>query len=425
MHPNRHSRQRPGLRNSRRGFTTPAVALAMLVTMCGLALILDRLWLDAADLELTTAAEIAALQAASELATDDLFKPPVDPEARLDEARQAAAWIASQNVVAGDPVILDPEPEGDIRLGRLVLDDQTGLVRFEESSDNPTTAVVTALRTRRTSNPVALFVSGATGIASGDLATRVEATVDNRVRAVRPCEGTPVPALPLAIWKRDPSGRRLDTWENQIEARKGLDQFGYDSITHSVTSGPDGIPEIVLRCQSAGQSAVNANLLVVDLGTGLKDDGLKRQYLSGWTVDDLASLGGEMPLLPSGLSLNASAEFRATDRGALQTLLGEPRICLLFDAAAPTDGNDSLLKATCVRLVAIRILDIRDQGNGLCEIVAQPCVVKTKTAVLDVTNPYSTDSVQPVSPYTASPASQSSANASTGNPYIYKLQLSQ
>ena len=33
--------------------------------MCGLALILDRLWLDAGDLELTTAAENAAIAAAS------------------------------------------------------------------------------------------------------------------------------------------------------------------------------------------------------------------------------------------------------------------------------------------------------------------------------------------------------------------------
>src|SRR5262245_51018624 len=85
----------------RRGFTTPAVAIALLIAMCGLALILDRLWLDAADLELTTAAEAAALGAASALANDDLLRINADPELRQDDARNAAAWIASQNTVAG------------------------------------------------------------------------------------------------------------------------------------------------------------------------------------------------------------------------------------------------------------------------------------------------------------------------------------
>ncbi len=47
-------------KSRRRGFTTPAVAIALLVVMAGLALVLDRLWLDTADLELTTAAEAAS-----------------------------------------------------------------------------------------------------------------------------------------------------------------------------------------------------------------------------------------------------------------------------------------------------------------------------------------------------------------------------
>ncbi len=109
-------------KSRRRGFTTPAVAIALLVVMAGLALVLDRLWLDTADLELTTAAEAAALAAASELANDDLLKLNAVPELRFERARAAAAWIASQNLVAGSPVVLNTDPEGYIRLGRLLLD---------------------------------------------------------------------------------------------------------------------------------------------------------------------------------------------------------------------------------------------------------------------------------------------------------------
>ena len=420
---------RLGLR--RRGFTTPAVAVALLVAMAGLALILDRLWLDAADLELTTAAEAAALHAASELATDQLLTLKPDVELRMELARTAAVFIASQNTVAGAPVMLDSSAEGDIRFGRLVLDDQAGQVRFEESSINPNTAVVTALRTRRSSNPVALFVSGVTGQPHGDVATRVEAVVDNRISAVRPQDGVPVPAFPIAIWWKDPTGQRMDTWETQIEARKGPDQYGYDSLAHSVYSGSDGIPEIVLRSQQRGQSAANTNVVVVDVGSGMNDQTLARQFASGWTTDDLSGLGGELSATNPG-TLRASAELRHADRQALDSLIGEPRICLLYSSATAVNNSQSL-QATCIRLVAIRVLAVRDQGDGSCELVAQPCILKTKTAVLNVTAPYSTESVVPVSPYSAAAGTGSTGTSTTpavqtgsaGHPYIYKLQLSQ
>ncbi|MBS0203691.1 MAG: hypothetical protein JSS49_12370 [Planctomycetes bacterium] len=424
---------RLGLR--RRGFTTPAVAVALLVTMAGLALILDRLWLDAADLELTTAAEAAALIAASELATDDLLKPAPDAEQRMELARTAAAFIASQNTVGGTPVMLDSTAQGDIRFGQLVVDDQAGQVQFLESSTNPNTVVVTALRSRRSSNPVALFVSGATGEPYGDVATRVEATIDNRICGVRPNDGTPVPAIPIAIWWKDPAGLRVDTWQAQIESRRGADQYGYDPIAHTVYSGSDGIPEIVLRSQQTGQPAANTNLVVVDVGAGMNDQTLARQFASGWTTDDLSGLGGELCLTPATpATMRASAELRHADRQALDSLIGEPRICLLYSAATPVN-NGQQLQATCIYLVAIRVLAVRDQGDGSCELTAQPCVLKTKTAILNMALPYSTETVVPVSPYSVAPASGSTGSTATpsgpngsagpGNPYIYKLQLSQ
>lgn len=420
-------------RDMRRGFTTPAVAVALLVTMAGLALILDRLWLDAADLELTTAAEAAALAAASELASDDLLRPAADPELRFERARACAAWIASQNLVAGEPVVINTDPQGDIRLGRLVADDQSGQVQFTETSNHPTTAVVTALRTRRSSNPVSLFIAGVTGQPHGDLACRVEASVDNRISGVRPQEGTPVPAFPLAIWLKDPAGQRVDTWETQIEARRGPDQFGYDPVDRRVYSGSDGIPEIVLHSQARQQPSANANVLVVDLGTGLNDRALGEQFLSGWTVQDLSSLGGELRVTASTpATLRASAELRHADREALEVLIGEPRICLLYSTATPI-GNAAELQSTCVRLVAIRVLSVRDQGDGSCELVVQPCIVKTRTALLDVPFPYSTDAMVAAQPYSTaadSPTERSTNTGTTntattdaGNPYIYKLHL--
>ena len=186
------------------------VAVAMIVVMSGMALILDRLWLDAADLELTAAAESAALAAGRELANDDLLRLAPNHAERLQAARDAAAWVASENRVAGHPVELNAEPQGDVRLGRLILDEHEKQVRFDESDDNPTTVVVTAQRSRKSNNPIGLFIAGLTGIPFGDVASRVEASIDNRIIGVRPFEGAPVPALPLAIWLKDPAGKYTD-----------------------------------------------------------------------------------------------------------------------------------------------------------------------------------------------------------------------
>ena len=394
----------------RRGLTTPAVAVALIVAMCGLALIVDRLWLDAADLELTTAAESAALAAARGLASDDLLRPKADPAKRLQAAREAASWIAGQNRVAGDSVTVNSNSQGDVRLGRLILDKTEKQVRFEESDESPTTAVVTAQRTRGTSNPVGLFVTGLTGIPFGDVVSRVEATIDNRIVGVRPLEGTTVPALPLAIWLKDPTQQRRDTWEQQIEGRRGADIYGYDATSGEVYRGSDGIPEIVLRSQARDRDSGDSNMLVLDIGTGLQNKDVARQFASGWTADDLANLAGELRVSPNNPEkFAASPKLTHDDREALDHLIGEPRICLLYSDARP-NSNRSLLQATCVRLVAIRVLTVRDNGNGSCELIAQPCVFATRTALLDDQTPYHTGL-----------AGEASTN--NANPYIYKLQL--
>lgn len=421
-------------RSTRRGFTTPAVAIALLVVMAGLALILDRLWLDAADLELTTAAEIAALAAAGELASDDLLKSSPNPDHRLDMARNSASWIASQNYVAGDPVQLDSNPEGDIRLGKLVLDEFENKIRFEETTDNPMTAVVSSLRSRRSSNPVGLFTAGVTGQPFGDVATRVEASVDNRVVGLRPLKDAPIPALPIAIWLNDPTGRRNDTWRTQIEARKGKDEFGYDSLGHHVTEGADGIPEMTLRSQAPG-GGINLNTVVVDVGAGLSDTVLAQQFARGFSTEDLVASGGELSIFDATpQTLRASGELRHGDREALESIIGEPRICLLYSTAVPAVSGD-IIQATCVRMVAVRVLSVRDLTDGSCELVVQPCIVKTRTAILDAPQPYSTENVVPVSPYLTNPTHPATGATTTqmsgstpvttgsGHPFIYKLHL--
>ena len=58
----------------RRGVITPLAAMVLLVVLAGIALVVNRLWLDAASLEVTTCIETAVLAAGQELAADDLLK---------------------------------------------------------------------------------------------------------------------------------------------------------------------------------------------------------------------------------------------------------------------------------------------------------------------------------------------------------------
>ncbi|MFP6765498.1 MAG: hypothetical protein VB858_17855, partial [Planctomycetaceae bacterium] len=230
----------------------PAAIMALVVVIAGVALVLDQLWLDAASVELQTAAESAALAAGGELATDDLLKLNFSRENILQRARQKATEIAATNQIAGRPVQLDDSIAGDIRFGRVVVQSSSGREVFVETDFQPTSVATRAEHSRSQNNPVALFLNGLTGKTGGDVTAIAEASLDNRLIGLQPLDGVPIPALPLAILKSDLDGRNLETWDSAIVNRQGHDQFSYHEDTGEISSEPDGIPEI--RLWSAGRN---------------------------------------------------------------------------------------------------------------------------------------------------------------------------
>ena len=285
------SRRRFG-ESHRRGFLAPAIVVALLAVLLVLALVLDAWWLDNASVELTRASESAALAAGRELVTDDLLRGDsreID-ERRIERARRKAVRIARRNRVAGERLQLDAQSQRDIRFGRLIADSHTGRTRFEERRRHPTTVVVSARRSRRNGNPIALFLRGITGQPSASLMRRAEATIDNHVVGVRPFEGAPVPMWPLAILEDCNSGTSdglLHSWRTHIEGRLGNDEFAYDEARRRVQRRPDGIPEMILRCGTGGSSSGETNVKLVDVGNGLRVEDLQRQFRRGVTADDL------------------------------------------------------------------------------------------------------------------------------------------
>lgn len=372
-------RQSCSQQQNRRGLTTPAVAIALLIAMAGLALIIDRAWLESAQLELTTAAESTALAAARQLAQDDRLIPGSLETQRLDAARTAAETVATTNPVAGQLPSFDPFSD-DLLFGSYSQPQSDGSITFQTDVPDPNTVRITLYRSRARNNPVALFIGRLTGTPFGDVARQADAAVNNQIEGIRPVNGAYAPMMPLAIWQADPSGSRLDTWNVQIEQRRGTDNYSIDSSTQQPVNGGDGIPEMTIRSLARGGRPELCNMQIVDLGSGLEDAILERQFQSGISVDDLQNFGGVLSLSNS-LALNSSAELRDSDRNAMDALLGQRRICLLYSTAAP-NGRNQLLLTTCVGLAAIRVMAVQDQNDGSCIVTVQPTVIATRAALV-------------------------------------------
>lgn len=405
-------------RSNRRGSLALVAVVALLVAMLAMALVLDRLWMEAAMVELTTGAEAAALAASRELAGDDLLKQNVDQQEKIDRARQSGVDIAAQNTVAGYPLQLEIVPNlHDIRFGTRSQDPDTGLYLFTEDESAPTSVRVHAERSRSRWNPIALVMHGLSSTPFADAVEEAEVTMDNHVAALRPYGEVPVPALPLAILKQDPLGLRKDTWQVQVENRAGSDNWRFDAETGKVVQEEDGIPEMLLKFMKSQGKPTDANVVLVDLGTRFRDELLERQIQGGWTVDDLVHYDGMLDFSKApGPTLAASAKIDNAVTNSLDAVIGQPRIVLLYTKLVP-EGQDGLAVIQAAAPVAGRIMAVKSNNDGSCELTFQPSVVTSRTVVLPSEMPATTsnDPTQPSQqPLPVAP-----------NKYIYKLQLTQ
>lgn len=388
----------------RRGSLVVVVAMALVVVGCALALVLDQLWLDSAQVELQAAAEASALAGAGQLATDDRLNPQTGDLAT--PAAEAARTVAAKNFAVGSSVVLKDE---DILIGTIQMDPENGHAEFVEDSEHPTTVVVKAARNQGRGNPVALFFRDLTGRSAGDAMAIAEASVDNRIIGVQPNEGSPVPALPMAILYTDRDPRRIDTWQKQIEMKMGLDRYGVDPATNEIIAGPDGIPEILLHTAALSDSeddSAKANMLAIDVGNGLKESLVAEQIKAGWTVEDLKHFGEEFRTDQGPQTLDVDAAMLGVIQTELKSMIGQTRICGVYIDHKTT--SNTIGHASITNLVGIRILAVEDAGGQKLHITAQPAVIATRTALLDRQDA----------------AWIGGTSDGPSNPYIYKLFLS-
>jgi hypothetical protein len=152
--------------------------------------------------------------------------------------------------------------------------------------------------------------------------------------------------------------------------------------------------------QSDQKQQLAATLHLLDIGAGLSTEVLAGQCRDGWSQDDLAEWDGELPCDGTSRTFTSTPRIPAAIRTELEQLIGEVRICWLFDLATPTASSDRC-QAACSRLVAIRILDVQALPDGMVGLHVQPAVITTRTAVIS-----------------------QSADDRFANPYIYKVYVS-
>jgi hypothetical protein len=358
------------------------VLLALMAVLLGMALVVDRAWVDGARAELTTAADAAALAAARELATDDALRRGKRPREVIDRARRAARGAAEANFSGELPLLPTDE---DIRFGKLVRHSSSGQELFLETHSNPKTVAVRVVLGKSRSNPLARLFQGFNGSAAADVTCLAEATVNSAVVGVRPLDRTDVPALPLAILESDPTGRQHNVWNEEIDQRRGTDAYGYDPQSGKVRRGPDGIPEITLIAPPTERLAAGddpGNVRLVDF-QGRYSEGLPDSlFTRGWSRADLAAVGGELRLPERQISVAAARRFGRREWQLLRASTGACRICLLYRAEANGSTKGLVDQVRLVGLAAGRILATARDADGTQRVVFQPGVVITPCALL-------------------------------------------
>lgn len=384
--------------------------MVLVVVLGIIALVLDRLWLDMASEEAQGVAEAAALAAARELASDDDLRfPEPAPEERIRLARTSAENVATMNRVAGQPFDLD-STAGDVQFGVKLKVDGTDEIRFVETIHAPRHVRVTAQRSHARGNSVSLFLRGITGVEAGEIRAISEATIDNCIVGMQSVGGTKVPVLPMSILWNDPTGRQKATWREQIVLRRGQDHYRYNITERKVEAGSDGIPEIVLSCESpestngtstallaatiATSGAAGAGIFAADALAGKTQPNLvflrfpgpagetsvPQQIQQGLGSENLDRYDGRILITPPLPKYSASLTFNQTVSVAMQSILGECRAAFIHSEMVE-DGSEGNAEVQSAGLIAGRVMAVIETGPSQYQLVFQPGILATRCAM--------------------------------------------
>ena len=244
--------------------------------------------------------------------------------------------------------------------------------------------LVRAQSTANRSQALSLWASRMFGFADVDMIVEARATVDQHVVGFRPVGHVTVPMVPMMIQPMDNSVQAQAAGHAPGQGNP-RDQFSVDPKTGHVKAGRDGLDEMTIRLgqpSSAGSHGSAENVgQIVWFGRQASSHDVARQIRQGLSRDDLDLVGGA--IVHQGIARQAtamaepSAASLAELHRALCDILGKKRIWPVGDLQT---GSIAGFTAGC-------IVVCKKTETGTLELVLQPCVLHTCTALVQAGEP--------------------------------------
>ena len=148
--------------------------------------------------------------------------------------------------------------------------------------------------------------------------------------------------------------------------------------------------------------------MLLDLNNNLRDHTLIQQIQEGWREEDLDRHHGELRFDRGLVPFQATANITSPLASALAEMTGQCRICPLYINHTPY-GKQGAGKVQLAGLVAGRVMSVRTISSTETEIIFQPGVLTTRTAILPNSRLATSNGLN--------------KTATKRNRYIYKLYL--
>ncbi len=387
---------------SRHGIISAWSVYGLLI--CGLctALVVNYLWLSAVRHDALRCAEAAALAAGSELLSDDLLRSTqtaLEQEWRLDRSKLAAVQMSkryhqishvpllrmddvSYQSTQAEPVQTESQQLSQTVANRIAVPDRV-MVSYGGWTANG-----------EPRHKAGMFLPGLTGVREASIGMHATASIQNCVIGFRPSMVSRIPMIPLAI-PDSPDGSDKTSWTWLIEQGHGRDDYSWVEDSQSVTRGPDGIPEIELELQLSANVSGLSRLIPIQLNSATDGSvSLCRCIETGIGINDLdAQQGNSLQFPYQSRQVTLQQQDLSPVADSLARLIGQAAVFCLIDGTAtmePESGNyenqardnetGDIIKLQ--RPVAARVVYVGQRSKDTVDVVLQPCVLISATAMM-------------------------------------------
>ena len=325
-------------------------------------------------------ADAAALAGCRELLTDDLIRTHRDVDDRdamVQRCRNRAVDLArrhaSNSPATGRAVPVLTDDYVDVL--KLVWNEEEGRHLAIFDSFDPDTVRVRLSNRNLQNGSGRLMNPGPAGISRAVISCEATARIHDRISGFRSGPEIAILMAPFAIPEH--FGRRIaGTWSSTDDHRSP-DEYSWDEEANEIRQQSDGLPELALTVLRTGTQVVPGQLAPTVICESSQVNPFAHQMKYGLQHADISAAGIELLAFPRA---HHSSEPDQTDfdvlAGVWRGLIGEKRMFPLADLAAHTADNG------LSDVVAVRIMDVTRDRDDQLQVLLQPTVMSSASAVI-------------------------------------------